>query len=356
MSPRKRVATNMEHGGPVTKSPRKCVTTRTLSESVTVNSQDPFEIMKMESELFMKKSWVEICEEERAAENCNLVRDEEASNESITITSSRSRKQVAPQKTTVTTPRYMRSRVQKEKGLEVSRKRRMDSSRSSSVMSDYDGSSSIPRKRSSPRKKACSTANTPSRSRKVSDTEGTSSTIEIKTKDGWVEPKLGWCKDPEILIRRTKEIEKAKEKPVYTEYLQAISKSERVKGIHPRTPNKFINYSRRSWDSQIKLWKRSLYEFFGRTPDTSCRTTPQTSRGASPSSSIGEGINLIGEVIPKIGNVEVPTGVADPERMFSLLSKFDIDSRQRFREIEEESTLKATVVNAKGPTDFSDAL
>uniref|UniRef100_A0AAF5D054 SLBP_RNA_bind domain-containing protein n=1 Tax=Strongyloides stercoralis TaxID=6248 RepID=A0AAF5D054_STRER len=239
----------------------------------------------------------------------------------------------------------MRSRIQKDKGLEISRKRRMDHSRSSSVVSDTESCSDVPRKRFSPKK-----------SNTVTKTEEMSSKIEVKTKDGWVEPKLGWCKDPETLIRRTKEIEKAKQKPVYAEYLQAISKNERVKGIHPKTPNKFINFSRRSWDAQVKLWKRSLYEFFGRTPDTSCRTTPQLSREVSPSSSMPDGINLIGGAVPKLDSVEITINSIDPDRMSSLLSKFDIDSRQRFREIEEESTLKASATNTEGPTDFSKAL
>lgn len=38
---------------------------------------------------------------------------------------------------------------------------------------------------------------------------------------------------------------------VYKRYVEAIPREERVKGIHPRTPNKYANVSRRSWDAQV---------------------------------------------------------------------------------------------------------
>lgn len=84
--------------------------------------------------------------------------------------------------------------------------------------------------------------------------------------ENWEDPKLGWCTDEATLQRRTKEINKAKAKPVYARYLAEVPKEKREKGLHPRTPNKLINYSRRSWDAMVRSWKRQLYLFAGETP------------------------------------------------------------------------------------------
>ena len=56
-----------------------------------------------------------------------------------------------------------------------------------------------------------------------------------------------------VLARREKEIGKAKEKPVYARYILEVPvKADRIKDIHPVTPNKFLNYTRRSWDEQMR--------------------------------------------------------------------------------------------------------
>jgi len=70
-----------------------------------------------------------------------------------------------------------------------------------------------------------------------------------------------WCRDRKILERRTKEIAKAKDSDVYRLYLSAVPKSRRMedRGVHPRTPNKWLNCSRRGWDGQVRSWKKSLY-------------------------------------------------------------------------------------------------
>ncbi|VDN55248.1 unnamed protein product, partial [Dracunculus medinensis] len=137
----------------------------------------------------------------------------------------------------------------------------------------------------------------------ISSVDSNCSRCPHDVKEGWKEPKNGWCNDEKILARRTKEIRRAKEKPIYIRYITEVPKVSRVKGIHPRTPNKFLNFSRRSWDAQVN------FELF-------C-------------------INLIVDFRE------------NPDAMASLLGHFDIDK-------EDESTLKAIENSCEGPKDFSE--
>ncbi|CAJ0932109.1 unnamed protein product, partial [Mesorhabditis belari] len=180
---------------------------------------------------------------------------------------------------------------------------------------------------------------------------------QIKMKDNWEEPKLGWCTDMKILDRRSREIERAKEKPVYQKYANEVAKGQRQKGIHPRTPNKLLNYSRRSWDVQIRRWKRSLYEWAGEEPSDSANTSFCCSETDSVNGE-GEGENRENRDAPILAHLDMEDivvgrvdGRPEADQMASLLGKFDMDTRKG-----DESTLKPLMSQndgPTGPTDFS---
>lgn len=179
-------------------------------------------------------------------------------------------------------------------------------------------------------------------------------------------------------VKSVKEIDKAKEKPIYIRYINEIQKFSRKKGLHPRTPNKYLNYSRRSWDSQvfntfekinlgiyiifqIKIWKRALYAWAGEEPSSSVNTSrcpsecgdfESSSVESSPKATISSRISSNSRLAPTTLFKELNV---HPDAAASLLGHFDLESRRGFTNIEEESTLKAPSNQQKisGPTDFS---
>ncbi|CAD5225656.1 unnamed protein product [Bursaphelenchus xylophilus] len=196
--------------------------------------------------------------------------------------------------------------------------------------------------------RANSAVSSPRTPRNLSQRLRLEDTVSPKPKDDYVDPKLGWCEDEATLKRRTKEIEKAKEKDVYQRYCTEVQKTARQNGIHPRTPNKYINYSRRNWDAQIRQWKRALYAWAGE----SCPSSVNTSRASSVcefrDSEEENTHKEIKQVIRTYASV-----LDNPDNMASLLGHFDMNTRTQVTLMADESTLKAANPTTKGPIDFS---
>lgn len=66
--------------------------------------------------------------------------------------------------------------------------------------------------------------------------------------------------DTSILQRRQKQIDYGKNTVGYSNYVINIPIDKRTKD-DPKTPDKFSKYSRRSWDTLIKMWRKELHKY-----------------------------------------------------------------------------------------------
>lgn len=70
--------------------------------------------------------------------------------------------------------------------------------------------------------------------------------------------KLSLETDPNILLRRQKQIDFGKNTVGYDRYSSLVPRKSRTKD-HPKTPPKELKYSRRAWDGLIKSWRSRLH-------------------------------------------------------------------------------------------------
>jgi histone RNA hairpin-binding protein len=80
---------------------------------------------------------------------------------------------------------------------------------------------------------------------------------------------------PKRLDSRQKQIDIGKNTPGYKNYLQLIKKEKR-KYYDPHTPDKYQVCSKRSWDGQIRVWRRLLHLYDSKKADSETETKKES--------------------------------------------------------------------------------
>lgn len=106
-----------------------------------------------------------------------------------------------------------------------------------------------------------------------------SQTIKVTLRNHVHQKKTQLETDPLVLQRRQKQIDYGKNTVGYSNYTMIVPIDQRTKD-HPKTPDKFTKYSRRSWDTLIKMWRKKLHEY-----DTNAGTPEEHSEGDEDSDS-----------------------------------------------------------------------
>ncbi|KRZ14786.1 putative protein tag-52, partial [Trichinella zimbabwensis] len=160
----------------------------------------------------------------------------------------------------------------------------------------------------------------------------------------WREPTNGWEEDEAVLMRRQKDLDKGYNSEAYKKYIAAVPKSKREKGIHPRTPNKYLKFSRRSWDSQVRLWRKMLHVTVGE----------EYSSDASfiSSSSCSDASSVISETeVVSLGRL------SENEESVEVGKKVDpVDERIPTNQQDDETLTEENAASLEGAVDFSDLM
>ncbi|KAM3939688.1 histone RNA hairpin-binding protein isoform 2-T2 [Leptodactylus fuscus] len=119
--------------------------------------------------------------------------------------------------------------------------------------------------------------------------------------------------DPVTLARRQKQITYGKNTIAYDRYIKAVPRHTRQQGVHPRTPNKFKKYSRRSWDQQIKIWRIQLHAWDPPTEDADDDLQPFSEEMMCSTSETGCEDNLFAGTPTKVRKMEEAEGGFDLE-------------------------------------------